>query len=80
LYQIGSWLVIPKESLISSENSNIKLTSLSMTILCCLIAHNGEIVSKETLIKECWNERFVSVAALLSLSVFPLTFEFKGIL
>ncbi|GAA6172042.1 hypothetical protein NBRC116592_17120 [Colwellia sp. KU-HH00111] len=60
MYQIGSWNVIPEESKISSENSDIQLTSLSMTILCCLIAHKGGIVSKEKLIEECWNGRFVS--------------------
>ncbi len=60
LYQVGSWKVIPEESRISSENSDIPLTSLSMAILCCLIAHKGGIVSKAKLIEECWNGRFVS--------------------
>ncbi|MFT4899041.1 MAG: DNA-binding winged helix-turn-helix (wHTH) protein/Tol biopolymer transport system component [Flavobacteriales bacterium] len=60
MYQVGSWKVIPEESKISSENSDIQLTSLSMAILCCLIAHKGGIVSKAKLIEECWNGRFVS--------------------
>jgi DNA-binding winged helix-turn-helix (wHTH) protein/Tol biopolymer transport system component len=60
LYKIGIWIVNPNELTITSEKRNVKLTSLCMTVLICLIEHNGQIVSKEKLIKECWNGRFVS--------------------
>jgi DNA-binding winged helix-turn-helix (wHTH) protein len=64
LYKIGKWTVALKESKISSETTEIKLTAQSLAILTCLINGRDEIISKEQLIQECWNGRFASDDAI----------------
>lgn len=58
--QIGDWRVLPEKSIIEKNNSEIKVKSLCMKILWCLIEHDGNIVSKDALITECWDGRIVS--------------------
>lgn len=59
--QMGEWSVTPEKFVIKKENSDeIQVKSLCMKILWCLIEHDGKVVSKDTLIKECWDGRIVS--------------------
>lgn len=64
MYKIGEWSFFPKESKLSSESSEIKLTAQSLAILYCFINNKNEIVSKELLIQECWGGRYVSDDAI----------------
>ena len=64
MYKIGKWVVALKESKISSENTEVKLTAQSLAILTCLINGRDEIISKEVLIQECWGGRYVSDDAI----------------
>ena len=59
-FNIGKWQVSPGENLITSEDEEKSITSTSMRLLVCFAKYNGEVVSREVLISEVWQDRIVS--------------------
>ncbi len=63
-FKIGDWLVEPELLMISKGSDNRKLEFKTMEILTCLVAHQGEVVSKKKLHDEVWSEVYVTDNAL----------------
>jgi len=62
--QLGEWVIYPEKFIIESEQGQVKLKSLCMRLLVCLIAHDGNVASKDVLIEQCWDGRIVSDDAI----------------
>lgn len=53
-------MVYPQKFLITHFDEEVKLKSLSMTLLVCLIENQGNAVSKNELMEKCWSGRVVT--------------------
>lgn len=57
---LGEWQVIPLRGVLHGSAGTRRLTPKSMDVLLCLARNQGQVVSRETLIKEVWGDRAVS--------------------
>ncbi len=66
-FTIGNWQVDRKQCLLISDQQKKTLEPQAMTLLFVLAEANGELVSREQLIKKIWGDRFVTDYALNTL-------------
>ncbi len=57
---MGEWLVIPKQNLIKTTETEVYLESKLMDVLLCLCSAKPEVVSADKLIETCWPNQFFS--------------------
>jgi len=59
-FLLGEWRIRPGHNTIDRGGKSTRLEARLMRVLCCLARHGSEAVSKDTLVKEVWNQRFAS--------------------
>lgn len=59
-FQLGEWTIRPEDGSIVSASNSRRLEPLVMDLLVFLCSRAGQVVSKEVLIAEIWQGRFVS--------------------
>jgi len=59
-FRIGAWLVQPRLNSISGEGKTAHVEPKMMQVLVHLAEHAGEVVPKESLIREIWADTFVT--------------------
>jgi DNA-binding winged helix-turn-helix (wHTH) protein len=62
--KVGEWVIFEKKLIIIKNKEEIFIKPLSMKLLSCLIKNDGNLVTKDDLVKECWNGKFVSDDAI----------------
>jgi DNA-binding winged helix-turn-helix (wHTH) protein/Tfp pilus assembly protein PilF len=58
-FRLGSWTIRPSLNNISFNNRVARLEPKAMEVLVCLAKHDGEVTSKEELIRTVWANTFV---------------------
>lgn len=58
--RIGEFLIEPELNNITSKEQSTRLEPKVMQVLVCLVAHAGEVVSKEEIIRTVWTDTFVT--------------------
>lgn len=64
-FLLGPWLIQPRLNGISAEGVTRHVEPKMMQVLVCLAAQQGEVVSKDRLMKTVWPDTFVTDDALL---------------
>lgn len=59
-FVLGTWTVLPLESRLYDDEASRRVQPKSMDVLLCLAEAGGEVVERETLLREVWGERAVS--------------------
>src|SRR4028118_471863 len=59
IYEFDSFLLDPKRRRLFRSGEVVPLTAKLFDILLLLVSNNGEVVTKEELMKEIWQEQFV---------------------
>ena len=59
-YRLGPWTVKPDQNLIDQGANTVHLESKVMEVLCLLARHQGEVVSRTSLIDEAWKGTYVT--------------------
>ncbi|MCB1036613.1 MAG: transcriptional regulator, partial [Acidobacteria bacterium] len=62
--RLGEWVVRPAEGLLLRDGEQVRLRPRSMEVLERLAARQGELVSKEELLREIWEGNAVEEGAL----------------
>lgn len=57
-FQFGDWLVRPDHCRIERGDEQVLLEPRQMDVLVCLAEHDGEVVSADQLLVECWHGTF----------------------
>lgn len=73
---VGDWLVEPELNRIQRGGEKAHLEPKVMEVLVCLIQANGNVVSKEQLIRQVWQDTFVT-DDVLKVSVWQLRKAFQ---
>jgi len=60
IYEFESFLLDPKRRRLFRNGKVVPLTAKLFDILLLLVSNNGEVVTKEELMKEIWQEQFVA--------------------
>ncbi|MDF1853677.1 MAG: response regulator transcription factor [Verrucomicrobiales bacterium] len=53
-FEMGDWVVFPRELRAERDNSDIELTPREVSILALLSRRMGEVVSRDDILNECW--------------------------
>ncbi len=75
-FQFGDWFVDPSANSMVKDGHEVVLEPLVMDVLVCLVGHAGEVVSRDTLVKEVWGGRAISDEAV-SRTIFLLRSAFR---
>ena len=59
VHRVRDWLVEPEHNRVSRGNEIRSLEPKAMDVLVCLLAHMGEVVSREDILREVWGDRAV---------------------
>jgi DNA-binding winged helix-turn-helix (wHTH) protein/tetratricopeptide (TPR) repeat protein len=59
-FQLGDWTVHPEINEVSIGAERHRLEPRVMQVLACLASHAGEVVPKSQLLREVWNDAFVT--------------------
>src|SRR5262245_47621235 len=62
--QVGDWRVQPRLNALSRSGRTLRVEPKVMEVLVYLARRPGEVVSRETLIRDLWGDTFVTDAAL----------------
>ena len=62
--RIGDWLVQPTLCRLTSNGRTVRVRPKVMDLLTYLARHQGEVVSKDTLLDEVWGSDAISESAL----------------
>ena len=73
---VGDWLVEPELDRIQRSGEKAHLEPKVMEVLVCLTQANGNVVSKEQLIRQVWQDTFVT-DDVLKVSVWQLRKAFQ---
>ncbi len=65
-FLVGEWLVEPTLNRLTRGGDSVQLESKAIDVLLCLVAHAGQVVSKDTLFDTVWQTEFVSDSTLTS--------------
>jgi len=65
-FQLGPWIVLPDRGLLRNGAEQQHLEPMVMDVLLTLVRHQGNVVSKEQLVAEVWNGRFVADDAIVA--------------
>ncbi len=76
LKAFGEFVVDTDKKLLWYENEPVKLPLKAVELLCVLIEHRGEVVSKEELLDKVWQDSFVE-EGILSQNIYRLRKAFK---
>jgi len=64
-FLLGQWLIRPEMDSIVCEGQACHVSPKAMEVLLCLARHPGEVVGKDEIFKEVWQETFVSDDSLI---------------
>lgn len=59
-FTLGEWHVTPLRGVLHGPAGTRKLTPKAMDLLLCLVRHQGDVVSRDTLVEEVWEGRAFS--------------------
>ena len=59
-YRLGHWTVKPDQNRIDQGTNTVQLESKVMEVLCLLARHQGEVLSRASLIDEAWKGTYVT--------------------
>jgi DNA-binding winged helix-turn-helix (wHTH) protein len=59
-FRLGDWRVEPSANVLVRGDEKVQLELKVMEVLCCLVGHADEVVSKRQLIDEVWRTEFVA--------------------
>lgn len=59
-FRLGDWQVTPLRGVLHRAEETRRLTPKAMDVLLCLVRHNGEVVTRDTLLEHVWEGRAVS--------------------
>ncbi len=59
-FYLGDWLVLPKQNLLKAFEKEIYIEPKLMEVLLCLSSSQPEVISADSLIKNCWPNQFFS--------------------
>ena len=76
LKAFDNFVVDTNKKVLWCENAPVRLPLKAIEMLCILIEHNGEVVSKEDLLDRVWQDSFVE-EGILSQNVYRLRKAFK---
>jgi TolB-like protein len=63
-FRTGKWLVQPEACRIFSEDKELHLQPMMMSLLVTLAGHAGEVLSKDQILERVWEAQFVSESSL----------------
>jgi DNA-binding winged helix-turn-helix (wHTH) protein len=63
-FLLADWRISPSLNQISHNGTSVRVEPKVMSVLVCLVANAGKLVTKEQLIETVWKETFVSDQAL----------------
>ena len=55
-FRVGSWFVEPSLNTISCNGTTVRLERKQVEVLVCLARNPGELVSKQTIMREVWHD------------------------
>jgi DNA-binding winged helix-turn-helix (wHTH) protein len=59
LYQFGDFTLDPEQLSLMCNGASIHVASTAFQILSLLVRNSGRIVTKDLILKEVWQDRFV---------------------
>lgn len=75
-FQVGDWLVHPSLNTFERPDRTVRVEPKVMQVLLLLVEHSGEVVSKDTLLRNVWQDTFVTEDVLVrSISELRKIFE-----
>ena len=60
-FQLGPYLVLPKHNKMIVDSNEYKIEPKIMEVLCYLITHKGEVVSREKIAETLWPNTFTGL-------------------
>jgi TolB-like protein/DNA-binding winged helix-turn-helix (wHTH) protein/Tfp pilus assembly protein PilF len=64
-FQVGDWLVHPSLNTFERTDRTVHVEPKVMQVLLLLVEHSGEVVSKDTLLRNVWQDTFVTEDVLV---------------
>jgi DNA-binding winged helix-turn-helix (wHTH) protein len=64
-FRVGDWLAEPTLNRLSSGSTVLRMRPQLMDVLVCLVRHQGQVVSKDTLLSEVWSDRYVTESGIV---------------
>lgn len=70
-FMVGEWTVEPSRNVIARNANEVRLEPRVMDVLVCLVRQAGRVVSKDELVAEVWEGRYVT-DDVLTVSIYAL--------
>jgi DNA-binding winged helix-turn-helix (wHTH) protein/tetratricopeptide (TPR) repeat protein len=65
-FELGPWTVLPERGLLRQGEVRDRLEPMVMDVLVVLARHQGSVVTRDQLVHEVWNDRFVADEAIVA--------------